>query len=61
MATGYKGGGTMSYKWKVTTKNKKDLVPGTGERQPMPQGTHGRVVYGGKGRAGRQEGTGPAS
>lgn len=53
-ASGYQGGGVIKFK---TIAEKKDIIGG--ELKPMPDGYKGRVVYGGGGRKGRQEGTGP--
>ena len=60
MAKGYKGGGTMKFKTRITVKNTKDTYGGP--RQPMENPTMGRVlVTSANKRIGRQEGSGPES
>lgn len=55
--TGYRGQGTLKF---ATTGPMKNVKQG-GERPPMPNPRYGRVLYGGKSRTGRKEGTGPQS
>lgn len=60
--TGYRGQGTLKYKTTGSAHTSKDLIAGSGERLPMPNPRHGRVLYSSKNkRIGRQEGTGPQS
>lgn len=54
---GYRGAGTRAFRWAGPMANAKF----DGQRPPMPEGYKGRVLYGGRSRTGRKEGTGPQS
>lgn len=59
---GHRGRGTMPYQTVTHPTNQKDIIAGTGQRAPMPNGNRGRVLYSSANkRLGRAEGTGAES
>ena len=60
--TGTGGRGTMPFAKTGGAHTTKDIIAGSGQRPPMPNGRRGRVLYSSQNkRIGRQEGTGPES
>jgi len=60
--SGSGGRGTMAFTTTTAITAEKDIIPDTGQRQPMPNGRRGRVLISSTNkRIGRQESTGPES